>query len=79
VRRGQPAVVFCNPNAGLYECANSSPKSADWLEFYRVLGFQVGGGLRPFPCFSRSPAFELCVLFFTLSFEAADGWPLSFL
>ena len=41
VQEGVPAVVFCNPNAGLYECANMSPKSSDWLQFYHRLGFQV--------------------------------------
>jgi hypothetical protein len=41
VQEGVPAVIFCNPNAGLYECANMSPKSSDWITFYQSLGFQV--------------------------------------
>ena len=41
VVRGVPCAVFCNPNAGMYECVNMSPKSADWVCLYRSKGFQV--------------------------------------
>lgn len=36
-----PTVLFCNPNAGLYECANASARATDWIQLYTAEGCQV--------------------------------------
>lgn len=47
--RPLPTVMFCNPNAGLWECSNASPKSCDWVDFYSAMGCQVLAPLPPQP------------------------------
>lgn len=34
-------VLFCAPNAGLYECVSQASKEASWVGFYTSLGFDV--------------------------------------
>lgn len=34
-------VLFCSPNAGLYECVSQASKDASWIGFYTKLGFDV--------------------------------------
>jgi len=34
-------VLFCSPNAGLYECTSQATKDSSWLGFYTQLGFDV--------------------------------------
>jgi len=34
-------VLFCAPNAGLYECIAMQPKEMTWVGFYQSLGFEV--------------------------------------
>lgn len=31
-------VLYCNPNAGHYECFTHTPFSSDWVDFYTSLG-----------------------------------------
>ena len=34
-------VLFCSPNAGLYECASLAVREASWIGFYTTLGFDI--------------------------------------
>ena len=34
-------VLFCSPNAGLYECASLALREASWIGFYTTLGFDI--------------------------------------
>lgn len=35
------SVLYCNPNAGHYECATHAPFSSDWVDLYTSLGCDV--------------------------------------
>ena len=34
-------VLFCSPNAGLYECLSQAGKDSSWVGYYTSLGFDV--------------------------------------
>jgi pimeloyl-ACP methyl ester carboxylesterase len=34
-------LIYCNPNAGLYESSTQAPFSPDWVDFYTALGCDV--------------------------------------
>lgn len=34
-------VLYCNPNAGHYECSTHAPFSSDWVDLYTSLGCDV--------------------------------------
>ena len=34
-------VLFCSPNAGLYECLSQASKESSWVGYYTSLGFDV--------------------------------------
>jgi hypothetical protein len=34
-------VLFCSPNAGLYECLSQAAKDSSWVGYYTSLGFDV--------------------------------------
>lgn len=34
-------VLFCSPNAGLYECLSQASKDSSWVGYYTSLGFDV--------------------------------------
>ena len=34
-------VLFCSPNAGLYECLSQASKESSWVGYYCALGFDV--------------------------------------
>lgn len=40
-RNSRGTVLFCAPNAGLYECIAMQPKDTTWVGFYQALGFEV--------------------------------------